>query len=86
LHGLAGSAAVIVLLVAAAPTAAMRIAYVVAFGIGTIAGMLGVSLLLGGVVRLASGRGERWATVLHVGSAVGSVVVGCLLATDVLGR
>jgi ABC-type nickel/cobalt efflux system permease component RcnA len=86
LHGLAGSAAVIVLLVAAAPTAAMRIAYVVAFGIGTIAGMLGVSLLLGGVVRLASGRGERWATVLHVGSAVGSVVVGCVLATDVLGR
>jgi predicted phage tail protein len=62
LHGLAGSAAVIVLLVAAAPTAALRIAYVAAFGLGTIVGMLGVSFLLGGVVRLASGRGDRWAT------------------------
>ena len=57
---------------------------VAAFGLGTIIGMLGVSFLLGGVVRLASGRGERWATVLHVGSALGSVVVGCLLAADVL--
>jgi ABC-type nickel/cobalt efflux system permease component RcnA len=86
LHGLAGSAAVIVLLVAAAPSAALRIAYVAAFGLGTIVGMLGVSFLLGGVVRLASGRGERWATVLHLGSAAGSIVVGCLLAVETLGR
>ena len=86
LHGLAGSAAVIVLLVAAAPGAALRIAYVAAFGAGTIVGMLGVSFLLGGLVRLASDRGERWATVLHLGSAAGSVVVGCLLAVDLLIR
>lgn len=86
LHGLAGSAAVIVLLVAAAPSAATRVAYVGAFGLGTIIGMLGVSFLLGGVVRLASGRGEWWATVLHVGSAACSVIVGCLLAVDVLSH
>jgi ABC-type nickel/cobalt efflux system permease component RcnA len=86
LHGLAGSAAVIVLLVAAAPTAALRIAYVGAFGLGTIVGMLGVTLALGGVVRLASGRGERWATVLHVSAAAGSIVVGCLLAVEVLSH
>ena len=84
LHGLAGSAAVIVLLVAAAPSTAMRIGYVGAFGVGTVVGMLGVSLLLGGVVRLASGRGDRWATVLHVGSAAGSIVMGCVLALEVL--
>src|SRR5512134_323410 len=86
LHGLAGSAAVIVLLVAAAPSAALRIAYVAAFGLGTIVGMLGVSFLLGGVVRLASGRGERWATGLHVASAAGSVIVGLLLAVEVLNH
>ena len=84
LHGLAGSAAVIVLLVAAAPTAALRIAYVAAFGLGTIVGMLGVSFALGGVVRMASGRGARWATGLHLGSAACSVIVGLLLAVDVL--
>lgn len=84
LHGLAGSAAVIVLLVASAPTAALRIAYVGAFGMGTIVGMLGVTLALGGVVRFASGRGARWATVLHVGSAAASILVGCLMAAEVL--
>ena len=86
LHGLAGSAAVIVLLVAAAPSAALRLAYVAAFGLGTVVGMLAVSFLLGGVVRLASERGERWATVLHLGSAAGSVIVGLLLAVEVLSH
>jgi len=86
LHGLAGSAAVIVLLVAAAPTGALRIGYLLAFGLGTIAGMLAVSLALGVLIRAATGRGERWATFLHVGSAACSIGVGCLLALDVLAR
>jgi hypothetical protein len=43
-------------------------------------GMLLVSFSLAGLVRLASGRGARWATVLHLGSAVASVVVGVALA------
>jgi hypothetical protein len=34
-------------------------------------------------VRLASGRGARWATVLHVGSAVASIGVGLVLAGHV---
>jgi hypothetical protein len=82
----AGSAALVVLLVAAAPSAAMRLVYVVAFGVGTVTGMLGVTLALGGVVRLAAGRGERWATVMHLSSAAGSVIVGLLLAVGTLGR
>src|SRR6185503_531801 len=45
-HGLAGSGAIAALLVAAAPDTASRIAYFAAFGIGTILGMLGVSLTL----------------------------------------
>jgi ABC-type nickel/cobalt efflux system permease component RcnA len=84
LHGVAGSAALVVLLVA--PSAAMRLVYVVAFGVGTVTGMLGVTLALGGVVRLAAGRGERWATVMHVGAATVSTMVGCILAVDVLIR
>ncbi len=79
-HGLAGSGAIAVLLVAAAPSAGLRVAYFAAFGAGTIAGMLAVSLTLGALVRAASARRARWATVLHVGSALASVVVGMVLA------
>jgi ABC-type nickel/cobalt efflux system permease component RcnA len=83
LHGLAGSAAILVLLIAAAPTRAAQLAYFLAFAGGTMIGMLFVSCSLAGLVRLASGRGERWATVLHVGSAVASIGVGLVLAGHV---
>src|SRR5256884_4006047 len=56
LHGLAGSAALLVLLVAAAPTRGAQLAYFVAFAAGTMIGMLGVSFSLAAIVRLASGR------------------------------
>src|SRR6266498_33224 len=83
-HGLAGSGAIAALLVAAAPDAATRIAYFAAFGAGTIVGMLGVSLTLSVLVRFAAERGARWATVLHVGAAVGSVVAGVAVGWSVL--
>jgi ABC-type nickel/cobalt efflux system permease component RcnA len=83
LHGLAGSAAILVLLVAAAPTRAAQLAYFLAFAGGTMIGMLFVSCSLAGLVRLASGRGARWAAVLHVGSAVASIGVGLVLAGHV---
>src|SRR5205809_958410 len=86
LHGLAGSAAILVLLVAAAPTRTAQLTYFLAFAAGTMLGMLFVSFSLAGLVRLASGGGARWATVLHLGSATVSVVVGLLLAARVVGE
>src|SRR2546427_12757283 len=86
LHGLAGSAAILVLLVAAAPTRMAQLAYFGAFAAGTMIGMLAVSVSLASVVRLASTRGARWATLLHVGSAAASVAVGLLLAGRVAGE
>ncbi len=86
LHGLAGSGAIVVLLVASVPTRGAQLAYVAAFGVGTVVGMLAVSLSLGAAVRYASRRGERWATVLHLGSAAMSVTVGALLAWEMAGR
>ena len=83
-HGLAGSGAIAALLVAAAPDAAARIAYFAAFGIGTIVGMLCVSLTLWALVRVAAQQGARWATRLHVGAAAGSVIAGLALAQQVL--
>src|SRR3989442_1243540 len=86
LHGLAGSATIMVLLVAAAPTRTAQLTYFLAFAAGTMLGMLLVSFSLAGLVRLASGRGARCATVLHLGSATVSVVVGLLLAGRVVGE
>lgn len=83
-HGLAGSGAIAALLVAAVPDTASRIAYFAAFGAGTLIGMLGVSLTLSVLVRLAAERSTRWATVMHVGSAFGSVVAGLVLAIGVI--
>lgn len=85
LHGLAGGAAILVLLVAAAPTPAAQLTYFLAFAAGTFVGMLTVSLTLAGFVRVASRRGARWAAALHLGSAGASVVVGLLLAARVAG-
>src|SRR5256885_772918 len=84
LHGLAGGAAILVLLVAAAPTRGAQLAYFLAFAAGTMIGMLCVSFTLAGIVRLASGRGPRWATLLHLGSALTSVAVGFGLAATTL--
>jgi len=83
-HGLAGSGAIAVLVVAAAPSAGLRLAYFAAFGAGTILGMLSVSLTLGAMVRVASRRGATWAKALHLGSAVVSVLAGVVLAQRML--
>jgi ABC-type nickel/cobalt efflux system permease component RcnA len=85
-HGLAGSGAIAALLVAAVPDTASRIAYFAAFGAGTIVGMLGVSLTLSVIVRMAAERSAKWATILHVGAAVGSVLAGAVLAQQVIAR
>lgn len=83
-HGLAGSGAIAVLLVAAAPTPGLRVACFAAFGAGTILGMLTVSLTLGILVRAASQRGTKWASALHLGSAAASIVAGVALAQRVV--
>jgi ABC-type nickel/cobalt efflux system permease component RcnA len=83
-HGLAGSGAIAALLVAAVPDTTSRLVYFTAFSAGTIVGMLGVSLTLSVLVRFAAERGTRWATILHVGAAVGSVVAGVTLGWGVL--
>ncbi len=85
-HGLAGSGAIAALLVAAVPDTVSRLAYFAAFSAGTIVGMLGVSMTLSVLVRLAAERSARWATMLHVGAAVMSVVAGVVLAQQVIMR
>jgi len=79
LHGLAGSAAVLLLLVATADTRGRQLAYFLAFGGGTVLGMLLVTVAIAGLVRLASRGSARWATALHLTAAAASVVAGVSL-------
>jgi hypothetical protein len=85
LHGVAGSGALVVLLVAAAPTFPARVAYVAAFGAGSTAGMLLVSLAVSAAARWAVRGGAGFTTALHVSTAGASVVAGVLLAGRTLG-
>lgn len=78
-HGMAGSGAVIVLLVAAATTTAGRFGYLAVFGLGTIAGMSLVSLLSGALSGMAVARDVRFAQRIRVGAALASSLVGVLL-------
>lgn len=82
-HGLAGSGAVVVLLVASATTVQRQFGYLAAFGVGTIAGMSLVSLLTGAVSALAAARNLRVAQRIRIGAALASSVVGLMLGWSV---
>lgn len=84
LHGLAGSGAILALLVVMAPTRAAQVSWLATFGVGTILGMLLVSSLVWGVVRAGALRGGAWVALLRLGSAAATVVVGGLLAVRTL--
>src|SRR5436309_8391071 len=60
-HGLAGSGAIAVLLVAAVPDTMSRLVYFAAFSAGTIAGRPGVSLTLPVLVLFVADPGAGWA-------------------------
>lgn len=83
-HGLAGSGAVIVLLVAAATSLREQATYLGAFGLGTMAGMSGVSLLTGVVTSAVARTHERAALGLRVGAAIASTAVGLMLGYSTL--
>ncbi|MCC6927480.1 MAG: sulfite exporter TauE/SafE family protein [Gemmatimonadaceae bacterium] len=78
-HGMAGSGAVIALLVAAASSVEAQFGYLAAFGLGTVAGMSMVSLLTGAVSALAAARSARVARHIRIGSALASSLVGVML-------
>ena len=68
-HGAAGSGALLVLLVAAANSAGMALAYIACFGLGSIAGMAALSFVASFPLNAAA-RGARWlhtATLATIG-------------------
>jgi high-affinity nickel permease len=76
LHGLAGSGALVLLVLASLPSPAAALAYILVFGAGSTAGMLVLSGLIGVPFALTAGSSRTAALVLRVIVGCGSVLVG----------
>jgi len=79
-HGLAGTAGLMLAVVATIPSRPLALLYVAVFGCGSIGGMMAMSALLGLPFALAAGRLRRVDGVLAAWAAVASVAVGLALA------
>lgn len=83
-HGLAGSAAVAILVLAAIPQTAWALAYLFVFGVGTIAGMMLVTLILAAPAMYASERVARLHGGIRLAAGALSLVFGLLLAREII--
>ena len=83
IHGLAGSAAIAVLLSAAAPTLLAAALYLLLFGAGTVAGMMLLTTMIAAPTVLLAGRYAGFGPRLRFASGVASVVLGLIIAHDV---
>ena len=82
-HGLAGSAAVALLVLGAIGDARLALAYLLVFGVGTIAGMVLITTALAVPVAAAAQRFARFHRVLGVATGVASVAFGALLVYEI---
>ena len=80
LHGAAGSAAPMMIVLTTIPSPALALLAVAVFGLGSIAGMALISALVGLPFVLAGGRSSRLEGALRMGAALASIAVGCGLA------
>lgn len=79
MHGLAGSAAVALLVLATLGSSRAGLLYLVVFGVGTIAGMTLVTGAISVPFRLTGGS-HHWLRRLRVAAGLLSLVFGCWLA------
>ena len=84
-HGLAGSGALMLAVLATIPSAALAFGYVGIFGAGSIAGMVAMSTLFGVPLALVGGRFARGEFALRLAAALGSLAVGVHLVWELGG-
>jgi high-affinity nickel permease len=82
-HGLAGSAALMLAVLATIPSPAIAVAYILVFGVGSVGGMMIMSTLLGVPLAIAAERFTRAELALRAVAGLGSVAVGLLLAWEI---
>src|SRR5690349_8768686 len=78
-HGLAGSAALTLMVLSTVRTLGQGLAYILVFGFGSIVGMIGVGLMISVPLVLSSAYGRRAQFALQGLAGVGSVVLGLLM-------
>jgi high-affinity nickel-transport protein len=84
-HGLAGTAAVSLLVLATVRTPLGGVAYLAVFGVGTLVGMTALTAALAYPVALAA-RFRRWHRALGVGAGVGAIAFGVVYAAAAWAR
>ena len=82
-HGLAGSAAVALLVMSAIGDPAWALVYLAVFGVGTIAGMMLVTALVAIPFAMTTGRVSALSSTLHAGAGLASVLFGLALAYQI---
>jgi ABC-type nickel/cobalt efflux system permease component RcnA len=82
-HGLAGSAAVALLILASIRDSHWAIAYLLVFGVGTIAGMMLVTMGIASTFRVVGNRFETFSRLLALVTGVLSVVFGMAVAYQI---
>jgi high-affinity nickel-transport protein len=82
-HGLAGSAAVAILVMATIPNPWWATAYLLLFGLGTIAGMMLMTTAMAFPVVYTSRKMFRWNQAITVGSGVLSVAFGMFISLQI---
>lgn len=76
LHGLAGSGALVVLVLGATSSFGAGLAWMAVFGLGSMAGMAATSVLLTAPITLAAPRFTRVAAALEASVGLATIVVG----------
>jgi high-affinity nickel-transport protein len=82
-HGLAGSAAATLLVLAVIPDPVWAVGYLLIFGLGTIAGMMVITMSLAATFRYAEAKHAGLAAQLKFATGVISVVFGLVLAYQI---
>lgn len=82
-HGLAGSAAVALLVLTTIRNAKWAVAYLILFGIGTIAGMMLITTAMGAPFALAEKRNSRLNNALRLASGLISLGFGLLIVYQI---
>jgi high-affinity nickel-transport protein len=83
-HGLAGSAAVALLVLATIRGTFEALAYLFVFGLGTVAGMIAVTVLLAAPTLLAGAHLPRFQRGIRLAAGTLSIAFGLLLARELI--
>lgn len=82
-HGLAGSGALMLLVLATIPSPLLGLAYIAVFGLGALGGMMALSALIALPALLAAQRFERAQAGLRLAAGALSIGVGLLLVYEI---